>query len=307
MLRMLKKRTLLLILVIYGMLIRLSADPIDINSEYGWKMLTIPLSPSISAMGGTGAAISNEGGAFIEHPAAGLVGNINSLSITQSFWIFDTQINSIAINTSSGSSSFGFALRALDYGKMDARDITGEIIGEFHPLDLNLIGNFAYRITPNYYAGVNLMLLYQKIQSKSSTGVALDFGLTYLSPIRGLSLNAALKHLGMTTRVDQSRIKMPVTPELGFTYLIPFEPAEINTELKLLKHPDDDNLKARIGTDININRILSLRTGYHFNHDTQSFTAGIGLRIKKIDFNYAYLPFNNDISDAHSFGLSYNF
>jgi len=288
-------------------LITLSADPININSEYGWKMLTIPLSPSISAMGGTGAAISEEGGSFIEHPTAGLVGNINSISVSQGLWIFDTQINSIAINTSSGKSSFGFALRALDYGKIDARDITGEIIGEFHPLDLNLIGNFAYRITPDYYAGVNLMLLYQKIQSKSSTGIALDFGLTYLSPIRGLSFNTALKHLGMTTRVDQSRIKLPVTPELGVCYLLPFDPAEINTEIKILKHPDDDNIKVRVGADININRILSLRSGYQFNHDTQSFTAGIGLRIKKIGFNYAYLPFNNDISDAHSFGLTYNF
>lgn len=293
-------------MLLYGIAL-IATEPVNIKSDYGWKMLTIPLSPSISAMAGTGASISGEAGAFIEHPAAGLVGKVNALSASQSLWIFDTQLNSIALNTSTGNSSFGFALRALDYGKMDARDITGEIIGEFHPLDLNLIGNFAYRLTPNYYAGINLMLLYQKIQTKSSTGVAFDLGLTYLTPISGLSINTAVKHIGSTTKVSESRIKLPVTPELGFDYRLPVDLAEIDAGLKLLKNPDDNNIRAQLGTNIRINQMLNLRGGYHINHDSQTFTTGIGLELKKIDFHYTYLPFSNDVSDAHSFGITYKF
>jgi hypothetical protein len=294
----------LLFLVI---LLSLRGEPIDINSLYGWKMLTIPLSPSVSAMAGTGVMTSKEAGTFIETPTAGLLGEINSISITQNLWIFDTQMNSIAINTSSGVSSFGFALRSLDYGKLDARDITGEVIGEFHPLDLNLIVNYARRVTPNYYAGINLMFLYQKIQTKSSTGIAADLGVSYLPPVKGLTLNAAIKHIGTTTKVDRERIKVPVTPELSFSYDLPFEPAEIGTEAKILKHPDDKNVRVRLGTNIRIYRVFNLRAGYHLNHDTQSYTAGIGLQLNKLDVNYAYLPFDDEISDAHCFGITYKF
>jgi len=297
---------LLILMIVFG-LAALQADPIDIDSDYGWKMLTIPLSPSISAMAGTGAAISGEAGSFIEHPAAGLLENVRSVSITQNLWIFDTQMTSVAINTSSGADSYGFALRALDYGKIDARDITGEIIGEFHPLDLNLIANYARRFGPNYYAGANLMLLYQKLQSHSSTGVALDLGLSYLPPIRGLTLNAAIRHIGMTSKVNRERINLPTAPEIGISYLLPLDFADINTECKMLKHPDDSNVRVQLGTNININEILNLRGGYYLNHDTQSLTAGIGVQLNKIDFNYAYLPFSDDISDAHSFGLTYKF
>lgn len=288
-------------------LVMLYAEPVDIKSDYGWKMLTIPLAPSIAAMAGTGAQISDEGSAFVEHPTAGLIGDVRSLSITQNMWVFDTQKNSIAINTATGHRSFGFALRALDYGKIEARDITGEIIGEFHPLDLNLIANYAQRVSPNYYAGINMMLLYQKIQTKSSTGLAVDLGLSYLPPLRGVTLNAAVKHVGQTTKVWQSKIKLPTTPELGINFHIPADFAEIHTEVKILKYPDDDKVQMRFGTNFNINRMLDIRGGYHLNHDTQSFTAGLGLNLRRIDFNYAYLPFSNDISDAHSFGLTYKF
>ncbi|MBW6516599.1 MAG: PorV/PorQ family protein [Candidatus Cloacimonetes bacterium] len=302
-----KKSILILVMIIIFGLSLQGVEPINIKSDYGWKMLTIPLSPSIAAMAGTGASISDEAGSFIEHPAAGLVGNVRAISVSQNLWIFDTQLNSIAINTITGATSYGFALRALDYGKIDARDLAGDIIGEFHPLDVNLIGNFAYRITPNYYAGINLMLLYQKIQTKSSTGVAFDLGLTYLTPISGLSVDAAVKHLGKTQKVNQSRIKLPVTPELAFNYLLPVDIAIIHTELKMLKHPDDDNIRVQLGANANINSVFNVRAGYYFNHDTQNITAGIGLQLKRIDFNYAYLPFSNDIRDAHSFGLSYKF
>ncbi len=303
---MMKKRALFVLLISVS-LAWLGAEPLNIEAEYGWKMLTIPLAPSVSAMAGTGATVSEEASAFIENPTAGIMNNINSLSISQNLWIFDTQMNSIALNTSSGVRSFGFALRSLDYGKMDARDITGEIIGEFHPLDLNLIANFAQRVTPNYYAGINLMLLYQKIHSHSSTGIAFDLGLSYLSPIRGLTFNAALKHIGMTTKVSHSRIKLPLTPEFGFSYELPVDFAEIFTEYSMFKSPDDSNLRAQLGANVTINRVFNLRTGYHINHDTQSYTAGIGLQLHKIDFNYAYLPFGDEIDDAHSFSITYKF
>lgn len=302
-----KLKKILTVVLLFGSFALLSADPINVESEYGWKMLTIPVAPSVSAMAGTGVSASQEASTFIEHPAAGLVNDINSLSASQSLWIFDTQLNSVAINTSSGYRSFGFALRALDYGKLDARDITGEVIGEFHPLDLNLIANFAQRLTPNYYVGINMMMLYQKIQSNSSTGLAFDLGMTYLPPFRGLTINTAVKHIGMTTRVDRSRIKLPVTPELGISYEFPLQFADILTEGRIQKFPDESNITAQIGTNININRMLNLRTGYYLNHDTRSYTAGIGLELRKIDFNYAFLPFGNDISDAHSFGITYKF
>ncbi len=283
------------------------AHPVEIEANYGWKMLTIPSVPSVAGMAGTGSFVSCDAASFIQQPTAGLVGNINSVSGSQQNWIFGTKLNTLAINKSSYVNSFGFALKVLDYGDMKARDITGEIIGEFHPLDLNLVFNYAQRITPNIYTGINLLLLYQKIESHSSTGIAFDYGLTYFTPKQGLDFHFALKHFGVTTKVNHERIKLPYTPEISLSYDFPNHIHDLYIETVLLKHPDDSNLKARIGSRINLNQMLSIRFGYLVNYDKQDITAGLGLEWRRMSFDYAYLPFKDDIDDAHSFGISYRF
>jgi hypothetical protein len=282
-------------------------EPVNAEGEYGWKMLTIPPSPSISAMGGTGASVSPEAISFIQHPTAGLMGKANSVTVTQDLWIFDTQINGVAINRSSAQSSFGFAIRTLDYGKQEARDISGEVIGEFYPLDINLAANYSRRITPNTYGGLNVFLLYQKIDSSSSVGMATDLGLSYITPLDGLYLHGALKHIGFTTIVKDERIKLPVTPEISIGYHFPSITPDVYIEFKTLKHPDDNNIKLAMGSKIRVVEALQLRLGYLVNYDSRDFTAGMGLSLKQFNIDYAYLPFKDNVDDTHSFGITYRF
>ncbi len=275
------------------------------QGEHGWKMLTIPPNPSISAMGGTGANVSDEADAFMSHPTAGLIGANRAISVSQNNWHFGTYINSLAINLPQGNRSLGFALRSLDYGKFDARDITGQVVGEFHPLDVNIVANAAIRFSPNYYGGINLALLYQKIDTASSLGLATDIGLTYLPPLRGLKINGAVKHIGITSKVRDESIKLPVTPELSVGYNLPNNLEKIYTELKILKHPDDDDLKMVLGTNIKLLDSMAVSFGYRLNYDSHKISAGIGLKHRRIGFNYAYIPFEHQSSDAHAFSLTY--
>lgn len=287
--------------------ISLSAVQAAAEGEYGWKMLTIPPNTSISAMGGAGAHISGEADAFLSHPTAGLISGSRMISASQNSWHFDTNINTLAINLPQGNRSLGFVLRSLDYGKFDARDNTGEIIGEFHPLDVNLAANAAMRLSPNFYAGLNFGILYQKIDTASSLGAAADLGLTWLPPFRGLSVHAAIKHIGTTSKVKEDKIKLPLTPELSLGYKLPLMEEMVYTELKVLSHPDDDELKMILAANASPLDNLDIRLGYRINYDSHHLSAGIGLKYRKIGFNYAYLPFEYDTNDAHSFGLTYRF
>ncbi len=294
------------IVILFG--IQLSAiEIIEADGKYGWKSLLLPPSASVSAMAGTGAANSSDAASFIQHPTAGVVGNINSISLSMQQWMFDTSSNVVAINRSSNLHSLGFALRYLDYGKIDSRDITGDIIGEYHPLDVNLITNFAYRISPSYYAGINLILLYQKIDSSSSLGLATDIGLSYLPPINNLNFHLAVKHLGLTSKVKDESIKLPYAPEITAGYF--FNPGNFSlyTEVKALKYPDDSNIKSTIGVNFGIYEIFKIRGGYMLNYDLQDFTTGLGISLLKIDVDYAYLPFKEGITDSHSFSVTYKF
>lgn len=297
-------KKIVLLLFFAGLMITLLAET---EGDRGFQMLKIISGTSIAAQGGTGAFFSSDAFSFIENPCAGLMNKNTVLSMTQNYWIFDTTINSIAYLKSQGKYSFGIAYRYLDYGKIDSYDDMGTNIGEFHPIDLNFIIGSGYRLTPDHYFGINLYGLYEKIDTASSTGLSVDLGYTYLTPIRNLKIAAAIKHLGITSKMNEESIELPITTEISIIKKFSPKFADISSEIKFIKHSDDDEMKAVLGVNAEYNKILNIRLGYKFNYDAEELTTGFGIKIKKIIIDYAFIPFVEDINDVHMIGISYLF
>ncbi|OPX29352.1 MAG: hypothetical protein B1H06_01615, partial [Candidatus Cloacimonas sp. 4484_143] len=65
--------------------------------------------------------------------------------------------------------------------------------------------------------------------------------------------------------------------------------------------------RAVLGTKVRLNNILDFKLGYKLNFDSESFSAGFGINLKKISIDYAYVPFEYHINDVHVIGLTYKF
>jgi len=302
--KLLRIDRILLILIILSFAMMLVAET---SGERGFQLLKIASGPEGAALAGTGAFSSDEAYAFIINPTAGLFCKQRTISIAQNYWIFDTKLNSAGYINSNGKTSFGVAYRNLDYGKLENRTETGELIGEFHPMDIVLSFNFGYRITPTQYAGINVNALYEKIDTASSYGYTFDLGYTYLSMIKGLNFSAAIKNLGQTSAMENETIDLPISFELGAIHEFYINSFGLFSEMKMIKHIDDDELRAVLGTKVKLNKILDFKLGYKLNFDAESFTAGFGINLKKISIDYAYVPFEYNIDDVHVLGLSYKF
>lgn len=292
-------------------LILFSAACLDATTsgEYGFQMLKISSGASSSAQGGVGGYYANDAFSYFQNPSAPLFNLARMISIAQNYWIFDTKINSGSYQNSNGKRSFGFGYRYLDYGKLESRNDQGIETGEFHPMDMVVSVNFGYRITPDHYAGINAHALYEKIDASSSLGAAFDLGYTYLTPIKNLKLNAALKNLGKTSAMDEEVIELPVSGEIGLVHKFDFNSVILFHEFKTIKHIDDDQMKAVYGLKAEINQRLNLKIGYKFNYDSESFTTGFGVKLSKLAVDYAYIIFDADseIDDVHVIGLTYFF
>jgi len=214
----------------------------ETSGEYGFQMLRIASGADLAAQGGSGAFYSRSAFGFLQNAAANLITRNHVISMTQNYWIFDTTLNSLAYTNSTGKSSFSIAYRYLDYGKIENRDETGTIFGEFHPLDLSLSANFAYRITPDHYAGININGIYEKIDTSSSTGLSFDLGYVYITNLKNLKLAASVKHLGKTTKMNQDDIDLPITAEISLADDFMINQIALSTELKVVKYFDTKNL-----------------------------------------------------------------
>ena len=66
-------------------------------------------------------------------------------------------------------------------------------------------------------------------------------------------------------------------------------------------------MRAVIGLGIRPVEKLDLRFGYKFNYDAEDLSLGIGINLKKISIDYAYIPFQYEINDVHIIGINYKF
>ena len=277
------------------------------SGEYGFQMLKILSSASAAAKAGNDPFSSPDAFSFLQNPTAGLINRTQAVSITQNYWLFDTKMSSVAYYNSHGKTSFGIAFRQLDYGKFPDIDEQGDLIGEFHPIDLNMITNLAFRINPNHYAGVNFHGLYEKIKTASSFAFSFDLGYTYLTPIKNMKLAAAIKHLGTSTKMDKDNIDLPTSFEIGLATSLGKDFIEISTEIKGIKHQDRDEPNAALSLSFLFYEKFRLSGGYKFNYDSEDLSTGFGFIYKNLLIDYAFIPFKYEINDVHMFSISYLF
>jgi len=281
----------------------------EINSnagEYGFQFLQTTANPVAAALAGTGVYALNYPGAYIQNPAANLTGDNLYASAFHSRWLLDTNSTQLIYGKGSRQFHFGLAARMLDYGTIESRDETGLIIGEYHPLDANLLANFAYRLHPDHLVGINLGLLYEKLDASSCYGLSTDFGYIYLSPLVNTQLFATVRNLGYTTKMDRERIDLPLIWETGFNHGHTFGTQIVNGQLSVSKALDT-NLHLNMGIEYKPLSELSLRAGYKYGYDEESFTTGIGIAVYDFQIDYAWVPNSDLLNDVHTFGLTYHF
>lgn len=274
--------------------------------NYGYKFLNVPTGPMSIALSGGGIHSEANPYAFLDQPAAACEANQRILGVSMSPWLADTQANTISYSFARRSSHFGIAIRNMDYGDVENRDDTGFLIGYYSPVDLSVVANYAYRLGPSTYAGLNFGTLYQKLDTATSLGLYADLGFSIIPPLKDSKLSAAILHIGNATYTDQEKVRFPTTMRADFTKGFALGDQHLTLGLNGIKGMDED-LKGSIYSEVELLNILKLRGGYKLNYAAESFSAGFGIAYKRLSVDYGFGAFDSGLNDVHSFGISYLF
>jgi hypothetical protein len=244
------------------------------NADYGFKMLNIPVGAGISGQGYTGTFSNQDASGFLENPAAPVMRNNRLISFTENSYLMDINQNSVFFSNSNGKKHFGIGMRTLDYGSIDKRDDTGQIIGTFHPLDLNLMVSTGYRLLPDHYVGINAGLLYEKIDAASSYGATFDFGYVYLPPLRGMKIYSSVRNLGATSKMDKESIKLPKRLDIGLSKDFPnISNLPILTTIELKSINESGNgWRGNLGLQSSYQEMLTFRLGADIRYLLNTFS-----------------------------------
>lgn len=159
----------------------------------------------------------------------------------------------------------------------------------------------AAHIGPCLKLGATGKLIYRSLGNYTSSP-ALDLGLLY-QPNRSLSLGAVIQNLGPAISLHETKEKLPLNLSLGGAYRGRISNWFCPTLIADISYGTiDRRVRKSLGTELWIKNLLALRLGANLDHSTTSLTFGVGLRWKFLNMDYAFLPFQQQMTSfTHPF------
>jgi len=192
--------------------------------------------------------------------------------------------------------TIGLGANYVDMGKIEGRDEYGNPTEEFGASDIQVSLGYANKVSSKLMFGVSAGMLQETIaEDKKSTYVG-NVGLLLIG--ESLSLGLACQNIGSKLGEDP----LPLTYRGGIALGL----GSLTLAADAVKEIDSD-IYYCAGLEWWTGNFLALRAGYRTNQDIGSgISYGIGLKISKIQLDYAYVPYG-DLGNTQRVSLGIKF
>ena len=305
------------------------------------KFLTIPVGPRATALGGAFVAIANDATAMYWNPSGLTRVNYLEFTASHSFWLADIQYDYLGLVLPMGAAgTAGFSVTAMTMGQMDITteeepEGTG---GTFSAGSFAIGVSYARDLTDFFSIGGSVKYINESIWNSSATGLAVDLGTLFQTPIRGVRFGASISNFGgklqmsgpdllvqkdideqkygnnpaISALLSTDQFDLPLILRIGIAADI------INTEGSQLtlavdaSHPNDNVQSVSLGGEFAfLERTLFLRGGLRNLGNPESeerWVVGAGLEREvvsglRLAFDYAYQSFGR-LQSVHKLGVA---
>ncbi len=266
--------------------------------------------------------------------------NLVSLNYSNLFGEVSYGTAAYAYTTKSKKHTFHTGIQYINYGTFDGRDEFGQPTGDFSGAETAVSFGYAYHIPETrWYLGANAKFITSALEIYTSNGGALDFGVMYDNEENNTNFTVVVRNFGTQFRT-YAGLNEPLPFEILFGVSQRLEHVPVRWHLTLdqlqqwnvgFSNPnraqntlDGNSIPEEVGFLNNFMRHVilgvelfpekgfNIRLGYNFRRanelnilDQRSFsglTAGFGLKINRLRFNYAYSRFTAAANNSF-FGL----
>lgn len=304
--------------------------------------LSIAQGARAASMGGAFVAVADDWSSLYWNPA-GIASLGHGVMFDHTLWFADLAYNFVGATVSLGDiGTVGMSVTASSIGDMkvttiDQPDGTGEM---YNVSDVAFSLAYGVHLTSDFAIGFNPKLVYQRIWKMSATALAVDVGVKYSTPFKGIVLGMAISNFGQKMHMtgqnavvlydndplssgNNGRVAAELSTgewslPLNFRVGIAYQPDLGDMHRIILAvdamHPSDDYESVNVGGEYTFNGFVSFRGGYKalFLKDSEeSFTLGIGFRQPLLGnvmllADYAYADFGR-LSSVHKFTVGMSF
>jgi len=261
------------------------------------------------AMGDAGTSASNDLTALFYNPSRLVSSDRNEAMFMHNEWIQDVRSEVGGIKWEMFSLPWAVGFNVTTVSDIEVRTKPGDPISTFNANYFFASLSSGFTVIDDLDFGATVKYIYEGILSSEAKGFGFDFGLNYLTPIKGLSVSSVIKNLGSMNELEDVATKLPAEFRLGPAYQFGIESSKFDfvAAAELLKYLETDDIHFNLGGDIIYNKLISLRVGYQSGFEAKGLTAGLGIIWGNLKFDYAYLPFSLGLGNANLFSVQFGF
>jgi long-subunit fatty acid transport protein len=250
----------------------------------GANFLKIGVGARASAMGEAFTALIDDGTSIYWNPA-GLTKLVNrELLVMYNISYQDINQGYLSLASPLARGTIGVGINYVQIGGIEGTDEQGNFTGDFSASDFQASLAYARCISPRLRFGLSAGILQDAIKEDKTTTFISNIGFL-LKTGRFFSFGIAVQNIGSKLDYDP----LPVIYRTGAA----IELENFNITVDAVK-PMDDDFYYCSGIEWKLKELLDLRFGYKAKQDLGSgMTFGIGLNIKKIGFDYAYVSYGD--------------
>ncbi|MDO8549265.1 MAG: PorV/PorQ family protein [Ignavibacteria bacterium] len=261
------------------------------------------------AMGDAGTSVSNDVTSLFYNPSS-LAGKEDSeVMFMHNEWIQDvrSEVGGIRSVLFGLPVALGFNLTSVS--DIEVRQKPGDPETTFDASYFFGSISTGFFIVDEISFGTSVKYLYEGLFTDEGTGWAVDFGLTYFTPLKGLTATAVYKNLGSMNALRKKSTELPAELRIGSAYSFDLSDSDfgITAAGEFQKYTLEDDIHFNLGGEIVYNKVIALRAGYQSGYEIRGFTGGIGLIWGNLNFDYAFVPFSLGLGSANHFSLGFKF
>lgn len=299
------------------------------SGERIYSFLNLPASARQAALGGETLMLDDPGLSAI-NPAVMVLEMDGKIAADYAFYLAGTGMGQVSYtkDLEYGHLISVFA-RYMDYGNIPRTDESGEVSGDFKPLDATAGFAYAYQFDPYFNIGGNIALITSKIDTYNSSAVAATAAMSYIDDESGNYIALTARNFGYQLKTyNGTRERLPFRVDLSYSKKLENFPATLHVTAHNLQQLNISEEVSNNGQPVNWSRkvadhfafgaelfpdkAFNFRLGYHLRRgnelsvfEQRSFsglTFGFGLRVSYFRFDFAHARYSN-ASNVNQIGI----
>ena len=296
--------------------------------QAGLKFLDVTMSARSAGMGDAFLMIGDDANALFYNPAG--IAQMNAkfdVFAGMVNWIADINFQAAGLVVNAGNwGCIGVNYISVDYGDIHGTKYDETVDAGYSETGLISAGayaaglSYARRLTNKFMMGGKIQFAYEHLGSSllsdstevknEVSGLVFDFGTMFYPGSGSFRLGMTVSNFSTQFQYEQYPFQLPLTFRVSaaFDILDLFGGHPDNSLVVDIEgiHPRDYTQRLHIGGEYWFRNMFAIRAGYKFNYDVENITAGFGINMLGLKFDYSYC--NSEVFDRlDRFSLGYSF